>query len=142
MPDRHLWTRHSTKTITFTGAADAGAQGNLPIFTVTGRVLVHALAAHTTANAASGGAATISLGVTGATSLFIAATAYTELVTTKPVWSETTGAAGGIKMPSTITRDIIVAANIVGTISAADITGGTIVFDVIYTPLTDGARLA
>ena len=73
MPDRHLWTRHSTKTITFTCAAAAGAVGTVAVFTVTGRGLVHYTSVFcTTLLTESGVTATISYGTAGDVDAFIA----------------------------------------------------------------------
>jgi hypothetical protein len=146
MPDRHLWTRHSTKSITFTGAAGAGAVGTVAVFTITGRVLIHAITAFCTVDVA-GATGTLILGSTGDTDGFIAITTGTDIdadewwqaaAPSSAVATLVDSVAGGA---TTSSRLKALAANIFITVATADITAGTIVFDVIYTPLTDGGRL-
>ena len=150
MPDRHLWTRHSTQIIAFDGSAGNGAvaaPSTVLVFTITGRVLVHAVTAFCTEDLA-GATATLALGTTGDTDAFIASTTATDIdandwwsAASPPAASSNTLAdsvTGGI---TTSQRAKTLSANMFITIATADITDGTIVFDVIYTPLTDGARL-
>lgn len=130
------------KTIAFTGAAGLGAQGAVPLFTLTGSVFVEEIGGVVTEDIVSGGSATLALGVTGATGLFIAATAKAQLAVATPVWVSTTGTAGGIVLPAGAQRSLI-AASIIGTVATADITDGTIVITVRYFPHSaDGALVA
>lgn len=129
------------KTITFTGAAGLGAQGAVPLFTVTGSVIVEKIVGVCTADLTSGGAATLALGVTGATTLFIGATTATA-IDTGEIWASTTPTAAGIALPSAL-KDIAINANIIGTVVTADISGGAIDFLVVYRQIsTDGAIVA
>lgn len=143
-----IWTdglrniQRVTKTITFTGAANLGAQGAVPLFTITGSVFIEEIAGVVTVDIVSAGSATLALGVTGSTSLFIGATAKAGLVTTTPVWVSTTPTAGGLAVPAAAQRSVI-AANIIGTVATADITAGSIVITVRYIALSsDGALVA
>ena len=151
MPDRHLWTRHSTKLVTFTGAVGAGesdSPSTVLVFTCTGRVLVHAVTQFCTVDLVSAGGGTLVYGTSGDTDAFIGTTTATD-IDANDWWSAASPPAsqsntladsvtGGI---TTSQRLKAVSGNMILTIGTADITAGAIVFDVIYTPLTDGARL-
>src|SRR3990167_959953 len=151
MPDRHLWTRHSTKTITFDGAAGSGAVAaprTVNVFTITGRVLVHAMTQFCTEDVVSAGGGTLVYGVTGDTDAFIGTTTATDLVADEWWAAAAPPTASGVTLADSVTGGITtsqrlkaISGNIFLTVGVADITDGTIVFDVIYTPLTDGARL-
>lgn len=147
MPDRHLWTRHSTKIIAFTGAAGNGAVGTVLVFTVTGRVLVHAIAAFCTEDVA-GATGTLTLGTTGDVDAFIALTTGTD-IDVNEWWTAASPAAGSKSPLEVVTGGLVtsqgaklLSENIILGVLTADITDGTIVFDVLYTPLTNGARLS
>jgi hypothetical protein len=148
MPDRHLWQRHSTKTITFTGAAGLGAVGTVTVFTCTGRSIIHAITAFCTEDLV-GNLATIELGTATTSNDFVVQTTA-EGIDVNKWWGDATPSAGSIliKIPATGADGIgaaqsfkTISSDIIATIATADVTDGTIVFDVIYTPLTDGARL-
>src|SRR3989337_1948894 len=96
--------RFVSKRITFTGAANLGAVGNVPLFTPTREVrLVHItpLTVLTLIRAIAG--ATITLGVTNATTLFTGAATTADNLVTGEFWTETTGggvANSGIALPA------------------------------------------
>ena len=149
MPDRHLWTRHSTKTIALDGTAGNGAEtSDVTVFTITGRVFIHQIVAFCTESLLSAGGGTLALGVVADTDAFLGSITATNL-DTNDWWTAATGTpAGAVTYGFQTTSDAstsalskAVATDIIITIGTADITDGTIVFDVIYTPLTDGARL-
>jgi hypothetical protein len=121
------------KTLTFDGTAGLGAVGNVPLFTVTGEVLVVLLSPFCSTLLA-GATATLALGVTGKTSLFIAATLATD-IDTDEFWYDTTPYANGIAVPSLL-RHIAITDNIVGTAAVAAITAGVIRFDCFWIPLS------
>lgn len=149
MPDRHLWTRHSSKTIAFDGTAGLGLEtSDVTVFTLTGRVLIHAITAFCS-ETLEGATATIELGVTGDTDAFITQTTATSVaadewwaVAAAATASGTTLADSQTGGATTSQRAKAISASIILTIGTADVTNGTLVFDVLYTPLTDGARLA
>lgn len=133
------YLRRAEKTITFTGAAGLGAQGAVPIFTVTGQVIVVALAPFCTVNLV-GASATLSLGVTGATTLFIASTTAAD-IDADEFWIDATPDASGIALPAA-TKDIAIATNIIGTVGTADITAGAIRFVCYWMPLSSNGNVA
>lgn len=130
------------KTVTFTGAAGAGAAGAVSLFTITGRVHVVSIVPYcSTLLTETGGTATLALGVTGSTALFIAATGATA-IDAGEFWVDTSPDLAGIAIPAAL-KDVAIAANIIATVADADINAGVIAFDVYYRPLTsDGALVA
>lgn len=130
------------KTVTFTGAAGLGAAGAVSLFTVTGRVQVLAIVPYCSTNLTeTGGTATLALGVTGSTALFIAATGATG-IDAGEFWVDTTPDAAGVAIPAAC-KDIAIAADIIATVADATINAGVIDFDVWYRPLSaDGALAA
>ena len=131
------------KTLTFTGGAGLGLAGTaVPIFTVTGEVLVVALVPFcTTLLDESGATATVALGVTGSTALFIAATNSVE-IDANEFWVDTAPDANGIALPAAL-KDIVITDNIIVTPAVTNTTSGVIRFDLVYIPLsTDGAVVA
>jgi hypothetical protein len=70
-------------------AADTGAQAAYTVFTVTGEVLIHAIFGICEDAFTSGGAATIELGVSGNTAVFVAQTTATDLIANE-IWHDAT----------------------------------------------------
>lgn len=130
----------ASKTFTYTGAANLGAVGNVPLFTVTGTVIIENILAVCLTNMA-GATATQALGVTGATALFIAATVMTTLTTAAPIWTSTTPATGGQAVPAAM-KGTVAAANIVGTVAVAAISAGVIRYDVFWRPVSADGNVA
>lgn len=126
------------KTVTFTGAANLGAVGDVPLFTVTGTILVRNIIARATTTL-GGATATLALGVTGATAGFIAATTAT-LLTAGTIWQTATPTAALLAAPAA-TKEIIITANVLGTVAVAGITSGVLAFTVIWEPLEAGSTL-
>lgn len=129
------------KTLELTGAANLGefANPNIPLFTVTGRVLMVSIAPFCTESLASAGGGTLALGVTGNTAAMIAATTATD-IDSGDVWVDATPAVGAESLPAAL-GPVLVSANIVGTVGTADITDGTIEFDCLWLPMSAGASL-
>ena len=130
------------KTITFTGAANLGAVGNVPLFTTTGEVLVAILVPFCTTDLTEALAtATLALGVTGATTLFIAATTATA-IDAGEFWVDTAPDPNGIAIPAAL-KDIAITDNIVGTVAAQAVNGGVLRLDCYWMPLSaDGSLVA
>jgi hypothetical protein len=135
----HIQAVQVRKTLTLDGAAGTGAQGAVPLFTVTGRVEVLTLVPYCSTNGA-GASATIALGVTGSTSLFLGTTTVTDIDAGK-FWLDTSPAeVGGFAIPAAL-KNIAILANIIATVATADATGGVIEFNLWYRPLSDGAMV-
>jgi hypothetical protein len=133
--------RTVSKTLTFTGAANLGQIGAVPLFTVTGEVRIITLVPFCTVNLTSAGGGNLALGITGSTSLFVAATVATA-IDAGEFWVDTTPDPNGIALPAAL-KDIIITDNIIGTVDTGDVTAGAIRFDVLYQPLsTDGLVVA
>lgn len=124
------------KTVTFAGTAGTGATGTaVPVFTVTGEVLVVALVPFcTTLLTEAAPTAVISLGVTGATALFIANTNSVD-IDANEFWVDTTPDANGIALPAAL-KDIVITDNIIVTPATQNTTAGVIRFDLVYIPLS------
>lgn len=128
------------KLITFTGAADLGAVGAVPLFTVTGAVMVDKIMAVCETDLV-GATATLALGVTGATTLLIAATTATD-IDVDELWVSNAPNATGIALPAGL-QNILIHQNIIGTVATAAITAGAIRLVVLYTPISlDGEVVA
>ena len=129
-----------TKTVTFTGAANLGAVGAVPIFTVTGEILVVALTPFCTVLLTEAApTATLALGVTGSTSLFVAATNAVE-IDANEFWVDTAPDANGIALPAAL-KDIVITDNIIGTVGAQAIDSGALRFDCLWLPLSAGSSV-
>jgi len=132
--------QRTSKTITFTGAANLGAVGAVPLFTVTGTVLVVYLVPQCTVDLTEALAtATLALGVTGSTALFIAATTATAIDATE-FWFSTTPTAAGLALPAAL-KDIPIAAGIIGTVAAQAVNGGTLRLDLWWVPVSSGSLI-
>lgn len=146
--DSAAWQRQSSSTglyvartsVTFTGAANLGAVGPVPLFTVTGAVLVQYVIGFGTLTLVSAGGGTLALGVTGSTALFIAATTATSIATGTS-WQTTTPNATGLAVPAAL-KDITIVANIIGTVATGTITGGTVTIACYWRPITSTGLVA
>jgi hypothetical protein len=131
--------RQAAKTITFTGAAGLGQVGAVPIFTVTGQIVVEKIVGYCSVDLISAGGGSLALGVTGSTALFIAATTATA-IDVGEVWISNTPTAAGIAIPAAC-KDIAITANIIGTVATGDITAGAINIAVVWRPLSSDGNL-
>ena len=127
------------KTVTFTGAANLGAVGAVPLFTVTGEVMVDKIMAYCTTNLA-GATATLALGVTSGTSDFIAATTATD-IDADEFWVDTGPDPNGVALPAAM-QDIMITDNIIGTAGTANITGGVLEVTVFWTPISSDGDIS
>ena len=96
------------KTITFTGAANLGAIGAVPLFTLTGQAIIDRIVARCTTDLA-GATATLALGVTGSTSLLIGATTATG-IDNGMFWLSTSPTANGLATALCVTGEARAAA--------------------------------
>lgn len=120
------------KTITFDGTAGKGAVGAVPIFTVTGQVMLEKIVAECTVDLV--GAGPISLGFTGALAGLIAATVATT-IDAGTAWTSVTIGTIPIQIPA-LMKDWMVNANILATVTVADVTAGAIRFTAFYRPVS------
>lgn len=81
----------------------------------------------------------MALGVTGSTALLIAATTATD-IDVDEWWVDATPDSAGIAVPAGL-KDIAVSASVIATVAVADISDGTIVFDVWWLPLSANGNL-
>jgi hypothetical protein len=109
-----------TKTVTFTGAAGLGAAGAVPWFTITGQVHVVKICGRILVNTAGTAGDTLALGITGATTLFIAATTTANLQAATPVWVDASPSVGEA-IPAAC-KDVQISANIIGTVAGTAFT--------------------
>ena len=128
--------RRARATLTFTGAANFGQAGTAAtVFTVTGEIHIVSLVPFCTTNLTEALAtATVALGVTGSTALFIAATNSVD-IDANEFWVDTAPDANGIALPAAL-RDIVITDNVIVTCAAQDTNAGVIRFDMIYYPLS------
>ena len=137
--------RHVRKTITFTGAAGAGAVGTITLFTITGRVRLDRMSAFCTVSLVStGGTGKISLGVASSTGALSSNKSADAIVAND--WFTGASVAAGIStdiLYSSFTVDVyLLSESLILTVGTADITSGTLVFDAWYRPITDDGALA
>lgn len=128
------------KTVAFDGSTGNGEAGTVSIFTVTGEVLVALMSNYCSENLASAGAPTLVLGVTGDTDLFITSTTALD-IDAGLFWVSDTPTANGIAVPAAL-KDIAITDSIVATVGVADITDGTIRFDLYWMPLSADGKVA
>lgn len=126
-----------SKTVTFTGAANLGAVGAVPLFTTAGTVVVRDIVGVCGTTLASTGAATLSLGSTNQVAGFIAATTATNITSTNSIWVSTTPTRGLLDEVAGV-RNVVVTENIIGTVAAAAVSAGVLTVTVIYDPLGPG----
>ncbi len=138
-----------TSTWTFV-AGTTGAVAAHTVFTITGRVFVDLITAFCTTTLTSGGTPAITLGSASALAGFLLAPTggapgivandwWLTAVTPQLVGGPTSVVTGGTV---TSARYKVLAEDIVLDIPVATVTGGVLVFDVWYTPITSGAGLA
>lgn len=126
----------ATKTVTFTGAANLGAVGPVPYFTVTGEVLIEKIVPFCTVNLGEAAInSTIALGVTGSTALFIAATDAVPTILANLFWVDTAPDANGVLVPAAL-KDVAITDNIIATVAVQNINAGAIRIDVYWRPLS------
>ena len=133
--------KHERKTITFDSSDGNGAVGIVTAFTITGRVLVRRLSVFCPLELASpGSATTISLGVASDVDEFVNP-AQAIAIDTNQWWIAGAVAPGAIQLGANM-LDVAVSEDIIYSILAAAVDGGTLVCDVWYEPVTDDGALA
>lgn len=129
-----------TKTVAFAGGVGTGAVGVVPLFTVTGAVIVR-LVAICTENLATGAGATISVGTPGAVDGLIAVTTGVD-IDAGDIWFAAAPATVLDTLANAMLEYVIGdGADIQADVLVDAITDGTITFTCWYTPLTVGAAV-
>lgn len=140
IPPPDLTVRTVIKRVTFTGAVSLGAVGAVPLFTVTEGALIRLIVAQVEETLTDvGDAATLALGVTGSTSLFIAAT-DTDTLQGALLWVDTAPDNPGVAVPAAL-KDIAINDSIKATVAGEAVTGGTLQVRVYWSPLTSGSNV-
>lgn len=139
-----LWIagpRRATKAITFTGASTLGlVNTNTTFFTVTGEVEIYRIVPFcTTSLTESGGAASISLGVTSSTALFIASSLVAD-IDANEFWVSTTPTANGIALPAAV-KEVVITDNILTAHINNTTSGGVLRIDTYWRPLSDDGNV-
>lgn len=141
---------HVSSTWTFV-AGTTGAVAAHILFTITGRVYLDMITAFCTTTLTSGGTPAITVGTTGSVATLIPApTGGAPGIVTNDWWptavspqlvaNPLTVVTGGTVTSS---RSMLLASNIVMDIPVSTVTGGVLVFDAWYYPITsDGALVA
>ncbi len=139
--------KHDRKTVTFDGSAGSGAVGTITVFTITGRVLIHRVLAFCTAGLFGGATATLRCGgVLDTDGLFDQVNAAD--LDNNEWWQQANplrglvsldGGHDGGQISSQVQK--MTDEDVILTVGAAVISGGTIIFDVWYEPVTDDGAL-
>jgi len=113
---------------------------NASVFTVTGEVLVAYLVPFcTTLLTEALAGATVSLGVTGATALFIAATNSVD-IDANEFWVDTAPDANGVALPAAL-KEIIITDDVVVAAAVNNTNAGVIRFDCYWLPLSSDGNV-
>ena len=138
--DRKTSTTFATSTL-FDGTANLGQAGtNTTWFTVTGEVLILAISSFCSVDLTEAApTATISLGVTGATGLFIAAINAVD-IDANEFWVDATPVANGFALPAAC-KDILITDDILSAAAVQNVTGGTLRVDTWWIPMSPNGLL-
>ena len=124
----------ASKSITY-AAGTTGAVGATTLFTVSGTVACNVFAICTD-NLTSGGASTIEVGVSGNTASISSVQTSTD-IDTNEVWTGSTLGVASLVVGS----KNVVNQDIIQTIKIATITGGSLTYYCLWTPLSEGATV-
>lgn len=148
IPSANNQLRHVRKTVTFTGGAGAGELGgNVATFTLTGRVWAYFVVyCSSSLVCTAGGVTSITLGVTGGTSRLLGFNSFTVSGITTGSFLDasegsprTVAAANDSRGWAFATDPLIYVVDGGG---GANVTGGTLIIDAFYYPITDDGALA
>lgn len=128
--------KKASNTVTFTGAANLGAIGTVPIFTVTGSVWITGMAIRCTTTLVGAGSI-VKLGTTNNTGVLIANTSGPAIIATYYWFSNTPVPECG---PMIMNQ--AVDANIIMTIATANVTAGVLEFVAFYRPLSSNGTMS
>lgn len=134
----------SRKTVTFDDGVGTGDIGAVPIFTVTGEILVEKLVPYcitTVTEEGTPGGATLSLGVTGGVDDFIAATTALS-IDADMFWVDNAPDPNSVALPAAL-QNILTTDNIIGTVATDELNAGAIEFTLYWRKISsDGAVVA
>ena len=136
------WGVVAKKTMVLAGGTvndpgDYDGTGNpATLFTVTGRVLLRLLAVCT--ETLLGGSATIEVGTTLSTAGLIAQTTATNIAVNE-IWHDATPDSS-IELSSVLAENIV-SDDVIQTVATANITDGTIEYQALWYPLSEGASV-
>jgi len=130
------------KAITFDGAAGTGEAGTaVTFFDVTGEVILEYIVPYCTGDLTeSAPTATIALGTSSQNAQFVAATNAVD-IDSGEFWMDTAPDAGARQVPAS-NKESVTAQDIIATIAAANVTGGTLEVTVWWRPLSADGLLA
>ena len=136
----------STKAVTFDGGSGSGAVGSVAYFTVTGEVLAALTIPFCTGSLTEAAStATIVLGVTGDTDLFMGATMNATALDNGQFMDANGGSpqgiANGIQVDA-LQKDVVITDNIILTVGSQNVNGGTLRVDVYWMPLSSDGKVA
>lgn len=135
--------RQIIKSVTFAGTAGTGAVGTpVTVFTVTGEITVQELVPFcTTLLTEAVAGATLALGITGSTALFVAATNTVD-IDANEYWVDTAPDANGVALPAAVRNGIAITDNIIVTPAVQNTDGGVIRFTLTYIPQSADAAVS
>ena len=139
-------TRDTMKVVTFTGAASLGAIGTGTVATVTGAVYIEQIIPYCSTNVGvdgGTGAASLQLGVTGATDVFVASTTATD-IDAGEFWTTSTPTATTVALPSAM-KGIVSNADIKFEVTSSGtqkVTSGVLQFLIVWRPVTSNGGLS
>jgi hypothetical protein len=134
-------TRHTQFSKTFANSGGNGAVGDVTIFTTTGRVWLLGLTAFCTDGLAeAAGTATVQLGTAAVDGGIIAVVNAVD-IDTNEWWTDGTPVAELDQMDAAQV-DVLLSSDIVVKVTSQALTGGTIIFDAWYIPVTSDGRLS
>lgn len=122
----------ASKTITYV-AGTTGAIGATTLFTVTGTVAINVFGV---CSSDLSGTGTLEIGVSGSTACLANQQVATS-IDNNMVWHDAVLAIGG----QVTGHEHIVTQNVIQTIATSTVTGGTITFYCLWTPLSEGASV-
>ncbi len=132
--------RHVRLSKTFANSAGNGATGDVTIFTVTGRVWLLGITAFCTSGLTEALAtATVQLGSSSGVTLIAVVNAVD--IDTNEWWTDGTPVAQLDQMDAAQV-DAVVSSDIVVIVGTQALTGGTIIFDAWFIPITDNGSLS
>lgn len=133
--------RFVSKTVTFTGASGAGlADVAVPVFTVTGQVVIWVLAVYcTTLLTESGATATVALGTAANTALLTPATNAVD-IDANEFWDNASPQLSGTVLPA-LHNFAALSGSVIITPAVANVTGGVLRFDLYWLPLSSDGNV-